>query len=113
MSKNHIDNHCSSIPAETRQKLLQLKESKRRAGGGKTYWAVSAEALGVFEDQYGLRFTKEAPDAAKNMNTSGKDSDLPFSDIGNGNARNHSNKLATTHCSSPANEDAEGDEIEH
>lgn len=65
MSKNHLDNHCISIPAETRRELLKLKDSKRRAGGGKAYWADSAEALGIFEDQYGLRFSKEAPDLAK------------------------------------------------
>jgi hypothetical protein len=70
MSKNHLDNHCNSIPAETRRKLLKLKESKRRAGGGKMYWADSAQALGIIEDQYGLRFAKGLPDLAKHGSTS-------------------------------------------
>ena len=65
MGKNHLENHCKKIPNEIRQELLRLKVSKRRAGGGKSYWADSAQGLGIFEDQYGLRFTKEMPGATK------------------------------------------------
>lgn len=52
------------MPARVRDELLKKKEIKRRAAGGKTFWADSAKSLGIFEDQYGLRFTKEVPDAA-------------------------------------------------
>lgn len=83
MSKNHLDNHCSSIPAESRRRLLKLKESKRRAGGGKTYWADSAQALGVFEDQYGLRFLEDIPDLAKQHGASFKPSSSSVTSDGN------------------------------
>jgi hypothetical protein len=56
MSKNHLCNHCNSIPEPIKQELLRLKSGKRRAGGGKQYWSEAARAMGVFEDQYGLRF---------------------------------------------------------
>ena len=56
MSKNHLSHHCTSMPDPLKQRLLDLKESKRRAGGGKQYWSEAARALGVYEDQYGLRF---------------------------------------------------------
>lgn len=67
MGKNHLDSNCTSIPVEIRNKLLKLKENKRRAGGGKTYWADSAKYLGIFEDQYGLRFSKEVPEEANHF----------------------------------------------
>jgi hypothetical protein len=56
MSKNHLCNHCNSIPEPIKRELLRLKSGKRRAGGGKQYWSEAARAVGVFEDQYGLRF---------------------------------------------------------
>jgi len=69
MAKNHLDNNCTAIPEDVRNKLLKLKETKRRAGGGKTYWADSAKFLGIFEDQYGLRFSKDMPEEAKNASS--------------------------------------------
>jgi hypothetical protein len=56
MSKNHLCTFCSSIPEAIKRELVHLKAGKRRAGGGKQYWAEAARAMGVCEDQYGLRF---------------------------------------------------------
>ncbi len=64
MSKNHLEYQCNAIPAKVREELLKKKEIKRRAAGGKTYWADSAKSLGIFEDQYGLRFTNAVPGEA-------------------------------------------------
>lgn len=58
MSKNHLENECKAIPSHIREELLKKKVIKRRAAGGKKFWADSARSLGIFEDQYGLRFSK-------------------------------------------------------
>ena len=62
MSKNHLENECKAIPSPIREELLKKKVIKRRAAGGKKFWADSARALGIFEDQYGLRFSKRNRD---------------------------------------------------
>lgn len=56
MAKNHLCKHCKLIPSNTKAQLLELRDSKQRAAGGKTYWADSARVLGVQETQNGLRF---------------------------------------------------------
>ena len=66
MSKNHLENECKAIPSNIREELLRKKVIKRRAAGGKKFWADSARSLGIFEDQYGLRFSKIAQDEAGN-----------------------------------------------
>ena len=66
MSKNHLENECKAIPSHIRDELLKKKFIKRRAAGGKKFWADSAKSLGIFEDQYGLRFSKTARDNAGN-----------------------------------------------
>lgn len=73
MGKNHLDNNCTSIPEEVRSRILRLKQSKRRASGGKTYWAESAKFLGIVEDQYGLRFSKESPNEGKESSADGSE----------------------------------------
>jgi hypothetical protein len=51
------DYHCPFLPAETVASLLFVKnEQKSSSGGGKTAWAERAHALGVYEDEHGLRF---------------------------------------------------------
>ena len=62
MSKNHLENECTAIPSHIREELLKKKFIKRRAAGGKKFWADSARSLGIFEDQYGLRFSKMKQD---------------------------------------------------
>ena len=56
MAKNHLCRHCRLVPEDTRQKLLSLRDSKRRAAGGKKYWAEGAKVLGVIQNGDGLRF---------------------------------------------------------
>jgi len=68
MSKNHLENECKAIPSNIREELLKRKVIKRRAAGGKKFWADSARSLGIFEDQYGLRFSKIARDDAGKLN---------------------------------------------
>eukprot|EP00980_Cylindrotheca_fusiformis_P001394 scaffold345_cov134-Cylindrotheca_fusiformis.AAC.5 len=56
MAKNHLCLHCRLIPSDVRTKLLGLRDCKRRAAGGKSYWAEGARVLGVYEAGAGLRF---------------------------------------------------------
>ncbi|CAJ1966260.1 unnamed protein product [Cylindrotheca closterium] len=56
MAKNHICKNCRYIPADASQELTSLRECKRRASGGKKYWAEGAKVLGVYECEDGLRF---------------------------------------------------------
>jgi len=65
MAINHFAKSCQSIPEETRQKLLKLKEQKSSVlGGGKHFWANGARVLGVYETEDGtLRFKKEESSA--------------------------------------------------
>lgn len=41
-----------------KQDLCSLKDQKTRAGYGKEHWAEAAAALGVYDDQDGLRFVE-------------------------------------------------------
>jgi len=61
MAINHFSKSCRSIPEETRQRLLKLKEQKSSVlGGGKHFWANGARVVGVYETEEGqLRFKKE------------------------------------------------------
>jgi hypothetical protein len=52
----HICSQCCSLPQEIREELLKLQTRKSAPGGGKYFWSESAEKVGVFEDEYGLRF---------------------------------------------------------
>lgn len=60
MAKNHLCRHCRLVPEETRQKLISLRDYKRRAAGGKRYWAEGAGVLGVVQCEDGLRFENRA-----------------------------------------------------
>jgi hypothetical protein len=52
----HLCQQCTKIPKEMRNKLLDLRDQRSTAGGGKIYWAKAAKALGVVETVQGLRF---------------------------------------------------------
>ena len=58
IAKNHLLEACTEIPQEIRTELLQLCALKESSQGGKEMWARSAQALGVYEDSFGLRFTE-------------------------------------------------------
>eukprot|EP00934_Nitzschia_sp_Nitz4_P006093 Nitzschia sp. Nitz4//scaffold7_size249615//75228//76400//NITZ4_001159-RA/size249615-processed-gene-0.342-mRNA-1//-1//CDS//3329558388//6083//frame0 len=60
LAKNHIFLNCSRMPKDVKQKLLSLRDCKRRATGGKKYWADRARAMGTCETAHGLRFEKSA-----------------------------------------------------
>jgi hypothetical protein len=79
MAKNHLCRHCRLIPGETRRQLIALRDCKRRAAGGKKYWAEGASVLGVVQNEDGLRFKGRAPSsslaaskAARNGTTTSK-----------------------------------------
>lgn len=59
LASGHLCNHCRNIPSSIRDELLQLSERKSFAGGGKKYWAEGVRSIGVFEDENGLRFSKD------------------------------------------------------
>ena len=56
LSKNHFSNHCRLLPEPARRHLVELRGDKRRAAGGKKYWAAGARVLGIEQYQDGLRF---------------------------------------------------------
>lgn len=53
--QNHLCRFCRLIPDDVRSKLMGLRDSKRRAAGGKKYWAECVRCLGVHETADGLR----------------------------------------------------------
>ena len=58
MASAHLGDHCQHVPVQLRNELTRLRDRKSSAGGGKKYWADGVRVLGVFEDEYGLRFEK-------------------------------------------------------
>ena len=58
LSQQHLLDTCTRVPPKTRNELCALKNQKSYATAGKEYWGETAKVLGVFEDQYGLRFEK-------------------------------------------------------
>ncbi|KAG7350795.1 hypothetical protein IV203_010155 [Nitzschia inconspicua] len=56
MTSIHLCLHCRKIPEDTRFRLLELRDQRSTAGGGKKYWAKAAESMGVMETNQGLRF---------------------------------------------------------
>jgi hypothetical protein len=56
MVKNHLCGTCTLIPPETRRKLMELQEERRRGKGGRERWSEAAREVGVFEEGDGLRF---------------------------------------------------------
>jgi len=56
LAQQHFLEACAHVPPHVRQELVESKTKKSFATAGKEYWAATAEALGVYEDQYGLRF---------------------------------------------------------
>lgn len=56
LANGHLMDGCPLIPAPLREELIQLKAKKSSAGGGKAAWAQRVHALGVYEDDCGLRF---------------------------------------------------------
>ena len=69
MAKNHLCRHCRLIPDNTRGKLINLRDCKRRAAGGKKYWAEGARVLGVVQNNDGLRFKNSAMGTTHSSNT--------------------------------------------
>ena len=103
LSTNHLLESCQHIPASTRETLKEYQSrsqstiassaSKNGDGGsggnlvnsggrtaGKEYWSKTAQALGVYEDEHGLRFKDRLPswqemkdmEAQQNMEASKK-----------------------------------------
>jgi hypothetical protein len=56
LSQGHLMELCPFVPDALKIELKRLKDQKSYATAGKDYWADTAKALNVFEDQYGLRY---------------------------------------------------------
>jgi hypothetical protein len=62
LSTTHLLEACPLVPPESRQNLKDLQQnSKASRTAGKDYWASTAQALGVYEDEHGLRFEDRIP----------------------------------------------------
>jgi hypothetical protein len=62
LSTTHLLEACPLVPPESRQHLKALQQnSKASRTAGKDYWASTAQALGVYGDEYGLRFEFRMP----------------------------------------------------
>jgi hypothetical protein len=62
LSTTHLLEACPLVPPESRQHLKALQQnSKASRTAGKDYWASTAQALGVYEDEHGLRFEDRIP----------------------------------------------------
>eukprot|EP00751_Fragilariopsis_kerguelensis_P017581 CAMPEP_0170834992 /NCGR_PEP_ID=MMETSP0734-20130129/1286_1 /TAXON_ID=186038 /ORGANISM="Fragilariopsis kerguelensis, Strain L26-C5" /LENGTH=78 /DNA_ID=CAMNT_0011201663 /DNA_START=1426 /DNA_END=1659 /DNA_ORIENTATION=+ len=48
MTKAHLCEHCCTVPAEVKERLIDLRKDCRRAKGGKDYWASSIRRLGIY-----------------------------------------------------------------
>lgn len=56
MALSHLNRSCSVIPPEIRQNLVELHNRRDTAGGGKQYWADCCQSLGLYDEEYGIRF---------------------------------------------------------
>lgn len=62
LATTHLLDSCPLVPLELKEDLKQMKEDKTaKTTSGKEYWAHTAQALGVYEDEYGLRFEPHIP----------------------------------------------------
>ncbi|KAL3920944.1 MAG: hypothetical protein SGILL_003009 [Bacillariaceae sp.] len=57
MTSIHLCEHCTKVPKDIREKLLELRDQRSTAGGGKGYWAKATKKVGIIETCQGLRFT--------------------------------------------------------
>lgn len=62
LSSTHLLDSCPMVTPELREtwKKLQQQSTPSRTVG-KEYWAKTAQALGVYKDDYGLRFESKLP----------------------------------------------------
>lgn len=58
LSQQHLMGSCQYVSPELREEFVRLRQEKTLATAGKEYWAMTAQVLGVFEDQFGLRYEK-------------------------------------------------------
>jgi hypothetical protein len=57
MAKVHyFGNKCNQMPASTKEQLVVLQRTNKRASGGKEYWVDGLKVHGVYEDGKALRF---------------------------------------------------------
>jgi hypothetical protein len=56
LANGHLVEGCPMVPENVRADLVRTKAQKSSAGGGKVAWAERSHALGVYEDECGLRF---------------------------------------------------------
>ena len=68
MATTHLCQDCQYVPQDVRNHLLLLMKSKTSsAGGGKAHWGSAAKALGVYEDDCGLRFRESLKEVVEDM----------------------------------------------
>jgi hypothetical protein len=65
MASSHLSDSCSHIPADVKQKLLDLRHRRDTASGGKKYWAEAGNASGLYDTEEGLRLRPGSDDDAR------------------------------------------------
>jgi hypothetical protein len=65
MASSHLSDCCSQIPADVKQKLLDLRHRRDTAIGGKKYWAEAGSVSGLYETEEGLRLRSVNDGAAR------------------------------------------------
>lgn len=60
MVKNHLTKTCTMIPAQIKERLIELQEERKRGRGGRERWAEAAQELDVIERNGALFFTEES-----------------------------------------------------
>lgn len=84
LSTTHLLGSCPNIAKETQAQLQEMQNtSKASRTAGKDYWASTAEALGVYEDEHGLRFEHRIPTyddlkARERAKGNGKEADFKY-----------------------------------
>eukprot|EP00980_Cylindrotheca_fusiformis_P013797 scaffold3563_cov70-Cylindrotheca_fusiformis.AAC.4 len=62
LSTTHLLESCPLVPPAQREHLKQLQQSSKASRtAGKDYWASTAQSVGVFQDEHGLRFEHRMP----------------------------------------------------
>jgi len=59
MAASHLSDACQCIDDRMKVTLMNLRQRRDTASGGKQYWADGAKAIGLYETEDGLRLSRQ------------------------------------------------------